>query len=251
MSLSTVSTALKTPQNVFKSPPQFIPHPVAWDNFAKAWTALPFTTFVGNTLFITIVATTAQVLTGSLVAYGFARFQFRGRNALFYLMLSTMMLPKQVTMIPSFMIWRSVGLYNTLCPLWLPAWFGTAFFIFLMTQHMRTLPRELEEAAQIDGAGTFKIFTMVILPLARGAIATLAIFTFLNFWNEFTWPYLTINDASRMTLPVALIQFKGDYWSNYGQLMAGAAFSALPAIIVFLMAQRLIIRSITLTGIKG
>jgi multiple sugar transport system permease protein len=120
-----------------------------------------------------------------------------------------------------------------------------------MRQFMLGIPRELEDAAQIDGCGSFRILMLIALPLSRGAIATLAIFTFLGFWNEFTWPYLVINEASRMTLPVALIQFKGDYWSNYGQLMAGAAISAVPAIAVFLFAQRMIIRSITLTGIKG
>jgi len=153
-------------------------------------------------------------------------------------------------LIPNYVtVWR-FGWLNTYNALILPALAG-GFGVFLMRQFLLGIPRELEEAAQIDGAGSFKIFTTVVLPLARGAIATLAIFTFLNFWNEFTWPYLVINDASRMTLPIALIQFKGDYFSNYGELMAGAAISALPAIIVFLMAQRLIIRSITLTGIKG
>jgi multiple sugar transport system permease protein len=120
-----------------------------------------------------------------------------------------------------------------------------------MRQFMIGIPRELEDAAQIDGCGSFKILWLIVLPLSRGAIATLAIFTYLGFWNEFTWPYLVINTADKMTLPIALVQFKGDYWSNYGQLMAGATVSALPAILVFLFAQTLIIRSITLTGIKG
>jgi multiple sugar transport system permease protein len=204
----------------------------------------------GNSIYVSLIGTLLVVSVDVLAGYAFARLRFPGRDLLFALTIASLVVPGEILLIPNYVtVWR-FGWLNTYNALILPALAG-GFGVFLMRQFLLGIPRELEEAAQIDGAGTFKIFTMVILPLARGAIATLAIFTFLNFWNEFTWPYLVINDASRMTLPVALIQFKGDYWSNYGQLMAGAAFSALPAIIVFLLAQRLIIRSITLTGIKG
>jgi multiple sugar transport system permease protein len=204
----------------------------------------------GNSLYVALIGTLLVVTVDVLAGYAFARLRFPGRNVLFALTVASLVVPGEILLIPNYVtVWR-FGWLNTYNALILPALAG-GFGVFLMRQFLLSIPRELEEAAQIDGAGSFRIFTLVVLPLARGAIATLAIFTFLGFWNEFTWPYLVINDASRMTMPVALVQFKGDYWSNYGELMAGAAISALPAIVVFLMAQRLIIRSITLTGIKG
>lgn len=250
--LWTVSTALKTPENVFKSPPQLIPSPVAWDNFAKAWTALPFPTFVFNTLFITIVATTAQVLTGSLVAYGFARFQFRGRNPLFYLMLSTMMLPAQVTMIPVFLIWRQMHLIDTFWPLILPAFFGGgAFNIFLLRQFFLSLPKELDEAALIDGASYLRIWWSILLPLARPALVAVTLFSFLAHWDDFMGPLIYLNSPEKYTVSIGLRMFQDSYGVNLEQVMAASLIHILPTIALFFLAQRYFIRGITLSGIGG
>jgi multiple sugar transport system permease protein len=204
----------------------------------------------GNSLFVAVVGTILVVIVDVLAGYAFARQRFPGRDMLFALTVASLIVPGEILLIPNYItVWR-LGWLNTYNALIFPALAG-GFGVFLMRQFMLGIPHELEDAAAIDGCGSFRILTLIVIPLSRGAIATLAIFTFLFFWNEFTWPYLVINEASKMTLPVALIQFKGDYWSEYGQLMAGAAISALPAIVVFLAAQRMIIRSITLTGIKG
>jgi multiple sugar transport system permease protein len=251
-----LATSLKPEAQTITVPPHWLPEHLSDLTFENYRLVLFFGRGVdlvksfGNSLYVALIGTLLVVTADVLAGYAFARLRFPGRNVLFALTVASLVVPGEILLIPNYVtVWR-FGWLNTYNALILPALAG-GFGVFLMRQFLLGIPRELEEAAQIDGAGSFRIFTMVVLPLARGAIATLAIFTFLNFWNEFTWPYLVINDASRMTMPVALVQFKGDYWSNYGELMAGAAISALPAIIVFLMAQRLIIRSITLTGIKG
>ncbi|HEY0865995.1 MAG TPA: carbohydrate ABC transporter permease, partial [Fimbriimonas sp.] len=181
--LWTISTALKSPEEIASDPTRLVPQVFAWDNFVKAWTALPFTTFVGNTIFLTLINTVAAVLTGSLVAYGFARFDFRFKGFLFGTMLATMMLPGQVTMIPVFMIWRELRAIDTFYPLTIPAFFGGgAFNIFLLRQFFLSIPRELDEAAMIDGAGFIRIWWRILLPLSGPALATVAIFSFIGNW---------------------------------------------------------------------
>jgi multiple sugar transport system permease protein len=251
-----IATSLKPEAQTITVPPRWLPEQLSDLTFDNYRSVLFFGRGVdllksfGNSIYVALIGTLLVVIVDVLAGYAFARLRFPGRNLLFALTVASLIVPGEILLIPNYVtVWR-LGWLNTYNALIFPALAG-GFGVFLMRQFMLGIPRELEEAAQIDGAGNFRIFTTIVIPLARGAIATLAIFTFLNFWNEFTWPYLTINDASRMTLPVALIQFKGDYFSNYGQLMAGAAVSALPAIAVFLAAQRLIIQSITLTGIKG
>jgi len=250
--LWTVSTALKTPENVFRSPPQLIPHPIAWSNFAKAWTALPFTTYVSNTLFIAVTVTIAQVLTGSLVAYGFARFRFRARNLLFYLLLSTMMLPAQVTMIPVFLIWRQAHLIDTFYPLILPAFFGgSAFNIFLLRQFFLSLPKELDEAALVDGASYLRIWWSILLPLARPAIVAVTLFTFLAHWDDFMGPLIYLNSPEKYTVSIGLRMFQDSFSTNLEQMMAAALIHILPTILLFFLAQRYFIRGIALSGIGG
>jgi len=251
-----VATSLKPEAQTITVPPHWLPEQLSdltLDNYRSVLffgRGVDLLKSFGNSLYVAVIGTLLVVIVDVLAGYAFARLRFPGRNVLFALTVASLVVPGEILLIPNYVtVWR-FGWLNTYNALVFPALAG-GFGVFLMRQFLLGIPRELEEAAQIDGAGSFRIFTTVVVPLARGAIATLAIFTYLNFWNEFTWPYLVINDASRMTMPVALIQFKGDYFSNYGELMAGSAISALPAIAVFLVAQRLIIRSITLTGIKG
>jgi multiple sugar transport system permease protein len=248
----TVSTALKTNDQVFAVPPVWVPHPVEWSNFHRAWTELPFIRFVGNTLFVTLVALIGQVTSASLVAYGFARFQFRGRNFLFLLMLSTMMLPAQVTMIPVFLIWRSFRLIDTFAPLTVPEYFGGgAFTIFLLRQFFLTIPRELDEAALLDGASYFQIWYKIILPLSRPALTTVVILSFLSHWNEFMRPLIYLNSMEKFTVSIGLRMFQDMFGVQLELLMAAALIHILPCIVLFTVAQRHFIKGIAMTGLKG
>jgi len=251
-----VTTSIKPEAQTITVPPRWLPQHLSdltIENYRKVLfipRGVDLIKSFGNSLFVAVIGTILVVIVDVLAGFAFARQRFPGRDLLFALTVASLIVPAEILLIPNYITVWKLGWLNTYNALIFPALAG-GFGVFLMRQFMLGIPRELEDAAQIDGCGSFRTLTLIIIPLSRGAIATLAIFTFLFFWNEFTWPYLVINEASRMTLPVALIQFKGDYWSEYGQLMAGAAISALPAIIVFLSAQRMIIRSITLTGIKG
>jgi len=250
--LWTLSTALKTPENVFAFPPQWIPNPAEWGNFVKAWIAQPFTFWVLNTLFVTALSTIGATLTASLVAYGFARFRFRGRNALFILMLSTMMLPAQVTMIPVFLIWREAGAIDTYWPLIAPAYFGGgAFFIFLLRQFFLTIPRELDEAAKIDGAGPLRIWWSVLMPLSKPALATVAVFGLMGNWDEFMAPLIYLNTPEKYTVSIGLRMFQDSMGTQTELLMAAALIHAAPMIVLFFLAQRFFVRGIATTGFAG
>jgi multiple sugar transport system permease protein len=203
-----------------------------------------------NSLMVAVIGTASVVVVDTLAAYALARLHFPGRDVLFYAIVASLIVPPEILLIPNYItVWRLDWL-NTLVPLIVPS-VGSGFGVFLLRQFFLSIPSELEDAARIDGCGRLRILWSIVVPLSGGAIATLAIFTFLYYWNDFTWPYIVINAADVMTLPIALIQFRGDYFSEYGQLMAGTVITALPTIIVFLIAQRMIIRSITLTGLKG
>lgn len=250
--LWTISTALKTNEQVFANPPQWIPHPVQWGNFQRAWTELPFPIFVRNTITITVFATFGQIFSASLVAYGFARFKFKGRNVLFYLMLSTMMLPSQVTMIPVFLLWRQVGLIDTFAPLIVPAFFGGgAFTIFLLRQFFLTIPRELDEAAMIDGANPLVIWWKILLPLARPALITTTLFSFVSHWDEFMGPLIYLNSMEKYTVSIGLRLFQDTYGTQLELLMAASLIHILPMVILFFVAQRYFVKGIALTGLKG
>jgi multiple sugar transport system permease protein len=248
----TVSTALKTNDQVFAVPPVWVPRPVEWTNFQRAWTELPFTRFVGNTILVTLLALVGQVASASLVAYGFARFQFRGRNFLFILMLSTMMLPAQVTMIPVFLIWRHFHLIDTFAPLTVPEYFGGgAFTIFLLRQFFLTIPRELDEAALLDGASYFQIWHKIILPLSRPALTTVVILSFLSHWDEFMRPLIYLNSMEKFTVSIGLRMFQDMFGVQLELLMAAALIHILPCIFLFAIAQRHFIKGIAMTGLKG
>jgi multiple sugar transport system permease protein len=190
------------------------------------------------------------VLSSAIVAYGFARIQFPGRDFLFLVMISTMALPGQVTMIPVFAMFRWLGWYGTFLPLFVPSFFGNPFYIFLLRQFFRTVPEDLAEAARIDGAGEWRIFWQVMLPLARPALAVVALFQFLGTWNDFFGPLLYINDPSRYTLAYGLQQFMSSYGGKWAQLMAGACVFTLPIILLFFLAQKTFIQGISTTGTK-
>lgn len=223
-------------------------------NYDRVFESVPFWRYVANSLFIVALATVGTMFSASFVAYAFARLHWPGRTIAFGILLSTMMLPAQVTMIASFLIWRTLGLYNTLCPLWLPAWFGTAFFIFLMTQHMRTIPRELEEAARIDGASVFRTWRQIILPECKPALAAIAIMVFMAAWNDFMGPLIYLRDQTKFPLSLGLFAIRLDTPEggiDWTMIMAGNVLMTLPVLIVFFIFQRYFIQGMTMSGMKG
>jgi len=255
-----VSTSLKENQQLYASGGAeslsnpltvLVPRPVQWENYPEALEAAPFATYLRNTVFLCVVNVFAAVLSSAIVAYGFARLRFPGKTLLFLLMISTMALPHQVTMIPVFAIYRSLGWYGTFMPLIFGSLFGIPFFIFLLTQFFRTMPEELAEAARIDGASELMIFFRVALPLARPALATCALFQFLHTWNDFFGPLLYLNEPEKYTLAYGLQQFLSSYGGRWAQLMAGATIFTIPIIILFFFAQKTFIQGIATTGSKG
>jgi len=195
-----VSTSLKAEAKVFENPPRWIPHPVRWNNYPEALAAFPFGLYLTNTLFLCGASVLGSLFSAALPAYAFARIPFRGREALFVLMLCTIMLPAQATMLPVFLLFRWLGWIGTFRPLWVPSFFGNAFFIFLLRQFFRGIPGELSDAARIDGAGEGSIFARVVLPLAKPALATVALFTFIGTWTDFMGPLIYLHDERQFTL---------------------------------------------------
>jgi ABC-type glycerol-3-phosphate transport system permease component len=247
-----ISTSLKDSTAVFTFPPQWIPHPMKWSNYPESWTLLPFTRFLINTCLITFSCIIGQAVSASLVAYGFARMEFKGNRILFIILISTMMLPGQVTMIPSFLIFKVLHWINTFKPLIVPAFFGGgAFFIFLLRQFFLTIPRDLDEAATIDGCNKFDIFWRIMLPLSKPVLAAVVVFSFIGNWNDFMGPLIYLNSEQNYTLAVGLNLFQGYHTTAYNLLMAASLIVLLPVLIIFFLAQRYFIEGITLTGIKG
>jgi multiple sugar transport system permease protein len=227
-----------------------------WENYTDALNYLPEETHKGllylwNTVYITLLSILGTLLSCSMVAYSFARLRWPGRDQLFLVLLSTMMIPGAVTMIPVFLIMRSLGWYDTLRPLWVPAFFGGAFGVFLLRQFFMTIPTDLEDAAKIDGCSYFGIYWKIMLPLIKPALAALTIMTFMGSWNNFMGPLIYINSPEKMPLAYALQLFQGAHGAEYGLLMAASTLVMLPVLIVFFFTQRYFIQGITLTGIKG
>ncbi len=247
-----LSTALKSLDQIGVFPPQWIPDPIIWDNFYQALTFLPFDVYFRNTIEITLLSIIGQVISCSLVAYGFARLRARGREVLFLLVLATMMLPTQVTMIPQYVLFAKLHWIDTFLPLIVPNWLGGAFFIFLLRQFIMSIPLEMDEAARIDGANYPSIFLRIILPLIKPALATVAIFTFTGTWNDFLYPLIYLNSDQNLTVAIALSKFTGMYGSTaWNLLMAASLVAIVPCLALFFVAQRYFIQGIVVSGVKG
>ncbi|MBM3187596.1 MAG: carbohydrate ABC transporter permease [Chloroflexi bacterium] len=249
-----ISTSLRPEWEVYSYPPKILPNYFLWQNYVEGWTRLlPFTTFLQNTLTITVGNVTGNLLSCSLAAFGFARLRARGRDFFFTLLISTMMLPWEVTMIPQFVMFtRFLKWGNTFKPLMMPAWFGWPFGIFLLRQFFMTIPLELDDAARIDGASTFRILWQIMLPLVKPALATLAIFAFVGNWNNFMGPLIYLSDMKKYTMAIGLRLFQGQHAvRNQHYLMAVSVVNVAPIIVLFFFAQKQFIQGIALTGIKG
>ncbi|WP_066188295.1 carbohydrate ABC transporter permease [Gracilibacillus timonensis] len=249
--LWTIGSSLKDMTQIFAIPPVWIPDPVVWQNYIDSFQAMPFGRAYWNSFYITAIAVIGQIFTGSMAAYAFAKLRFKGSGFLFILFLATMMIPKQVTMIPLYLIMDWLGWLDTHLPLIIPGALFNAFAVFLLRQFIRGIPKELEEAAIMDGANPARVYWSVILPLIRPALAAMSIFIFMQTYNNFIDALIYLSTPENFTVPLLLNNFKGLYVTNWAYMMAGATISIVPVIIVYLFAQRHIIEGITLTGIKG
>ncbi len=245
------STSLKSRQEVLAWPPQFIPQTPNWGNYSAAFAKYPLGQFMLNTLFLVGANTLGYLLSVPLIAFAFARLRFPGKPILFTLMLSTMMIPMQVKLIPLYSMFSSLGMINTYWPLTLPSFFGEAFFIFLMVQYMKTIPRDLDEAARIDGAGTWTILYRIILPLCRPALAVMIVFAFLWTWNDFWHPIIFLNNFSSYPISVGLAFFRGQYGVEWNLLMSATLVSITPVLGLYFIAQRHLIGGLAAVGLKG
>ena len=246
-----IATAFKAPADQFTR--TLIPNPVTFENFQTLWDKLPFTTLIFNTLKIAVLSTIGQLLTCSMAAFVFAVVRFRGREFLFVLLLTTMLIPPQVTLVPNFILFRTLGIlkYSPQMALWLPAFWGGAFGTFLLRQFFLTIPRDFAEAARVDGASLWGIFWRVYLPLAKPALAALAIFTFLWSWNDLLHPLIFLPaDLDQTTLTVGLSLFQTQYAGKWTVMMAGALVSIAPVIAVFFLAQKQFIEGVAMSGVK-
>lgn len=246
-----LSTSLKTQGTAMAYPPVWIPRPAHWSNYLDVVQGFPFARFALNSFKIAILGTLGQLLSTTLAAYAFARMRFPGRQALFVTLLSTLMIPGHVTMIPTFLLFNWLGWVNTHYPLIVPAWFGGAFGTFLLRQFFQTVPLDYSDAAAIDGAGHGQIFARIYVPLARPVLATLALFAFMNHWNEFLLPVIYLTDQDKLTLTVGLSSFRLQYGTLYHYLMAGTVLSTIPIFILFVLLQKYFVRGFVLSGLKG
>lgn len=250
-----ISTSLKDASDLFDFPPQWIPDPIRWSNYPDAWNALPFDRFLVNTLFMTILAMFAEIVSAAIVAYGFARFRFPGRNILFIILLSTMMLPGILTRIPTFIMWRELDRVDTFTPLTVGAWFAWGpSFIFLLRQFFMTIPRDIEEAATLDGANVIQIFSQIMLPLVRPALLAIAVLSFQGNWNNFEGALIYLNTLEKYPMVLGL-QFFGASLSReapqWHLMMAMATMMAAPILMLFFFAQRYFIEGLTVGAVKG
>lgn len=245
-----VSTSLMTELEVYQFPPRFVPREIQWKNYPDALTILPFNRFFLNSLIITAGAVVGQLLFCSMAAYAFSRLRFRGRNKLFAVYLMTIMIPAIVTMIPAFLIIHAFGWINTYWAMITPAVISV-WGIFLLRQFFMTLPRDLEDAARMDGAGDFTIYWKIVLPLSKPALATLAIFSFMGMWKDFLWPLIVTTRMEMRPVEVGIAMFHTIHSLHWPHQMAAAVTVMIPIILVFFFAQKYFIRGITLTGMKG
>ena len=248
-----VASALKDNTQIFNPEFQLWPNPAHWENFATAmnYPGFPYLRLLGNSIFYAGAVTIGTVISCAAVAYGFARMRFPGRDILFALTLATLMVPPIVTFIPTYVLFAKLGLTGTYAPLIIPRFLGDGFFIFMLRQFFRGIPADLSDAARIDGAGEFRIFWQIMLPLVRPALVVVAVFTLLYTWHDFFGPLIYLQDQDTYPLSLGLYAFRSQRTMEWSLIMTGATLTVLPLIIVFLFTQRYFIRGVTMTGIKG
>ena len=246
-----ISSSLKDSELIFSFPPQMIPNPVTWQNYPEAWKATAMGRAMINSLFIAVVTTGGGCLVSSLVAYGFAKIDFKFKTALFMVVLSTMMIPYQVTLIPLFIIFKHLGWINTYNPLIVPSLFGTAANVFMMRQYMLKIPNDFRDSGFIDGCGHFRIWFKIILPMCVPTLVSLGVLTFMGHWNNYLGPMIYLNSRVKMTVPLVLRSYKGSYSTQWHLLMAASCIALAPVVLLYIVSQKFIISGIMMGGIKG
>lgn len=246
-----VSTSMKDQEAIFRYPPEWLPDAFDLTNYQRIMEVLPLGRMILNSLTIAVAATVGQLASCVLAAYAFARMRFRGSNLIYFALLATMMVPAQVTMIPVFLIMKALGLIDTLYALIVPAFFGGAFGTFLLRQFFATIPRDLEDAARLDGCGRFRTLWSVFLPLSKPALVALALFTFMTYWNDLLGPVIYLSSVEKATLTIGLASLQsGAMAARYDLLMAGSVLSVLPILLLLILGQKWFVRGVTLTGLK-
>ena len=246
-----VSTALKPDGQVFTIPPSWIPDPPMWSNFRRLMTEIPFLRYLGNTVFVTVLSVVFYLASSAVVAYGFAKIRWPGRETLFYLLLATMVLPPQVTLIPQFVLFQKLGWVGTFLPLVVPPLFGSAFAVFLLRQFYAAISEDISDSARIDGASEWQIFMRIILPLSRPALATASLFIFIWTWTDFLNPLIYLTDDRLNTLAVGLQQLSSTRAAAWPLLMGGSLLMSLPIIVLFFFAQKTFIEGVSTGSLKG
>lgn len=244
-------SSFMTDREIMSMPIQWLPKKFKYENYRLVFERAPFLRYFTNSLLLVFVNVVAQVMSSSFIAFGFARFNFKGKKFFFGLMLSTMMIPYTVLMIPQFIMWQKLGLYDTYWPLMLPAFFGSAFNMFLVTQFYRGIPKAYDEAAIVDGANYLSIYAKIILPMSKPVLCSVGVFTFMNTWNDFLGPLLYLEDEKLKTVSLGLQTFIGQYTGSWNLLMAASALAIIPMVFIFFFAQRYFIEGITFSGLKG
>ena len=248
-----LSTSLKDNQQIFRWPPSLLPSPIRWENFpnSMSYSGLPFGRFFLNTFFITAVSTLGAVVSCYIVAFSFSRLRWKGRNALFFVVVMTMIIPIEVIIVPRFMIYRSINWLDSYLPLILPHWFSTPYCVFLLRQYMMTIPREMDEAATIDGCNHWQTLWRIIFPQSKTAAMAIIIFTVQGCWNDLLEPLIYLSSMDRYTATLGLSFFNGQYGTQWGMLMAAAILVVSPILLLFIVAQKYFIQGIVVSGVKG
>jgi ABC-type glycerol-3-phosphate transport system permease component len=245
----TLSTSLKPVSDIYIFPPKWLPNPIRWENYREAVTAIPFLTYLKNTVIITGLSIVGKVASVTLVAFAFARLQWWGREVFFVIMLATMMLPPHVTLIPQFILFKQLGWINTFYPLIVPQFFGGPYLTFLARQFFMTLPRDLDDAARIDGCSSWGVFSRVILPLSKPVVIMITILVFNGTWNEFLMPLIYLQSQDKFTLALGLRMFQGEAATSWHLLMAASLLTMLPVLALFFTAQRYFMQGIVFSGV--
>ena len=246
-----LATSLKSDSEIFQWPPAWIPAVLRWENYPAALTYIPYWLYMKNTVIICILSVIGTLVSCTLIAYGFSRLSWPGRDVVFIAYLSTLMLPFQVTMIPLYIVFRNLGWIGTYLPLVIPTFFGSPYYVFLLRQFYRTIPNELSDAARIDGRGELSIFWRIMIPLTKPAMFTVALFTFLGQYNNFLGPLIYLTHEDQWTISLGLQMFKNMYGLQWQKMMAASTLTMLPPLVLFFFTQRTFMEGIALTGIKG
>lgn len=248
--VTAVFNSLKTYTQYTAVPPKWIPDPVMWSNYAEVWKLTDFSQYTVNSLIVSVLSVIGSILSSSMIAYAFARLRFPFKNTLFMMVLGTMMIPPVVTIIPQFIIFKNLGMLDTLMPLWVIEWLGQPFGIFLMRQAFLSIPKSYEEAAKLDGCNPFQIYWKIFLPMCKPALATLAVFTFMGKWNEILAPVIYLTSKENFTLPIGILSLGGQWFGNEQFLVAAALMSLIPILLIFLVAEKYFVQGANNSGIK-